>query len=122
MNPIRFHGANVDFGKPLGWDEQKRGECMTLPVHVENGRCTSVWEPTVAQRERIAKGENVVLTITGRQPPVRLDVARIDGETLRFTGLERLIELACRVAEDPTAANDAATLAQATLKEFTNGK
>jgi len=81
MNPLNFPGVNRNYTAPKGMDN-----CGTLPVHVDQGVCHSVWEPTEDERRRIAAGENVVLSIWGHQPPVAVTVASIQGEiALRLT-------------------------------------
>jgi hypothetical protein len=81
MNPIKFEGRNRTFGAPKDWDEEKNGICYGLPAKQdEAGNIISVWQPTPAERARIAKGENIVLSCFTIQPPVILTIAPIYDE------------------------------------------
>lgn len=82
MIALEFDGVNAWPGKPKNWDEEKDGTCFALPIRYELDpmmQCTSVWAPTPEERRRIAAGENIVLNVVGRQPPVMLSVAAIHG-------------------------------------------
>lgn len=82
MKPIDFEGA-VSFGKPKDWDEERDGTCGVLPVKIVRGAGSlsflSVWAPSPEERQRIANGENLVLSCVGTQVPVMLSVADIQG-------------------------------------------
>jgi hypothetical protein len=87
MNPIRIKGAKI-FGAPRDWDPAVDGECIGLPVIVNDRSHISVWKFTDAERASIAKGWNMALSVVGSQPPVLPMVVDVDGEIVRFEGDE----------------------------------
>jgi hypothetical protein len=82
MIPIQLEGA-TQFGKPHGWDESKQGRCFTLPA-VRNGLAiTSVWSFSDSERARVARGENLSVTVYGSAPqPILLKIADIQGDLI----------------------------------------
>ena len=74
MIPARIANATFRLGAPKGWDEARDGVCAGLDVLVRDGTCTSCWEPTGDELERLAAGAKVYLTVVGGQPPVALAV------------------------------------------------
>lgn len=73
MKPSRTHNSNVVFRLPGGNENNDLwGERQT---HDLGDAIRSVWVPTPEERERIANGENIALTIWGYiQPPVAISV------------------------------------------------
>lgn len=82
MTPIDFNESNHRFGPP---PEMNDAQCGTLFVHkgeVPSGSLegtpiiVSCWIPTPAEREMIAEGHPIYLTILGTgQPPVALSTS-----------------------------------------------
>lgn len=76
VKPVDFPYANITFGPPEGMTSD---ECMPLRVlktRTADGKdiLITCWQPTPEERERIAKGEPVWLTVYGRgHPPVWLE-------------------------------------------------
>ena len=56
MIPARIANATFRLGAPKGWDEARDGVCAGLDVLVRDGTCTSCWEPTGDELERLAAG------------------------------------------------------------------
>lgn len=78
MQVARIQGANLDLGKPKGWDEERDGPCGSLPVRLEQTEdggvtMTSAWTPTTEEMLAIMAGGTVYLRIVGAtHPPVML--------------------------------------------------
>ena len=96
MLPLRIAGATDELGKPKDWDPQKHGECMALSIRVEdfNGLrlMVSAWDFTPEEREMIAAGGVLELSVMGAaHPPVGMDVRlNASGRTqVPMTDLER---------------------------------
>lgn len=71
MQSIEFEGVNARFGKPVNWDDETMGECLTLPVMVcPDGRMVSVWMPTREERAILARGGGIALHILAETHPV----------------------------------------------------
>lgn len=70
----RIAGATEKLLAPRNWDHERYGKCLDLWVRVEDGLCSSAWEPTPDELARLNAGGSVVLTIVGGQPPVALSV------------------------------------------------
>jgi hypothetical protein len=82
MRAVAFEGATHHFAPPRDWNADPNGPCETLSVRVSEPNpginlYQSVWTFTDEERQRIAAGENVVLTVFNLQPAVALDVAAI---------------------------------------------
>lgn len=76
MEP-KNHNSNVMLGAPPGWDKEKDGECLALPVNRQPGQFTSYWQPSPEDIARICAGGHVRLTIySDVHPPVWLDTER----------------------------------------------
>jgi hypothetical protein len=65
MKAVKFHGANLRLTPPKDWDEAKNGKCLTIYGHRANGQVTTIWEPTDAERVRIAAGANIAMVVAG---------------------------------------------------------
>lgn len=77
LKPINTDKTNMNLGAPKGWDNEKDGECIGLPVHfdMENNIFTSHWLLSDEQRDKVAKGGLIKLQILGqRHPPVAIDI------------------------------------------------
>jgi len=72
MEPIDFPEANGTLGAPPGMEDQ----VFSLRVFRGGEYCISLWQPTEAERERIAAGAPIYLSLqSGRtQPPCLLAV------------------------------------------------
>lgn len=76
MTPIETEASNHNFGPPPG-QEEHIGDLPCEIVETDQGRYIySVWEPTDAERQAIANGQNVRLGVgwIGSFPPVSLGV------------------------------------------------
>lgn len=69
MRPIDFEEANSKLLAPAGMDD-----CDDLPVFKVSGTIQSVWELDDEEREAIAAGAPIVLTVvsSNTHPPVSL--------------------------------------------------
>jgi len=78
MKPVLFEGHDVVLGAPKGWDAEKEGECVGLPIMREGGACISCWELTDEERKAIANGGHLWLSVFSgeTQPPVMMAVGR----------------------------------------------
>ena len=77
--PIRIMNATRTLGAPPGWDEERNGPCVGLPIRDEewNGTpvMTSAWEPTAEEIQALQGGAKIELTVIGTgHPPVSLSV------------------------------------------------
>jgi hypothetical protein len=85
--PYHFDGQERVLEAPGGYDHEKDGECVGLPVRFERdgeGRIfavSSMWKPTPEQLATLNAGGAVQLTCWGGQPPVMLDA--VAGEILK---------------------------------------
>lgn len=80
MRSIKTPDTNKELGRPVNWDDDKGIECSSLPVHAyeSNGYhfMLSVWRPSPEERDKIANGGDIVLTVIGStHPPVTLHVS-----------------------------------------------
>jgi hypothetical protein len=68
MSPQPFHESNLVLKAPAGMEET----CGDLHVYATGTMCISCWQPTPEERERIAAGGPVWLTVVAgeSQPPV----------------------------------------------------
>lgn len=74
MKPRRTHESNFTFTLEGGTEDND------LWVHrdTENGLITSTWVPTEEERQAIANGANIALTIWGAgMPPVALNLSDV---------------------------------------------
>ncbi len=82
MIPYHFIGQSRVLEAPDGYDHQKNGECVGLPVRFERLgdylTSKSVWKPTPEQLAVLNEGGAIELTVIGGQPPVMLDAVRGD--------------------------------------------
>jgi len=71
--PGHIHNANLTLKAPEGMDN-----CGDLNVFAREADgvvyFSSEWVPSAAERELIAKGASVTLTVVGMHPPVALSV------------------------------------------------
>ncbi len=79
MEIIKLPGMNRELAPPGGWDVEKHGECLPLPVFAEvrNGgmMLTSAWKPSAEELEALNRGCAVALTIFGTMhPPIVVGV------------------------------------------------
>lgn len=72
MKPGVIEGFTHVLGEPAGWNEAEHGPCEKLHVLNEGRAWSSVWEPSPEERQALANGGNVLLTVFGGQPPVML--------------------------------------------------
>ena len=74
MTPIKLDDETRPIGKPVDWDEDIHGECLTLSVHDTNeetgNRMISGWKPSEGELEVLNQGGHVWLSIMGRVHPV----------------------------------------------------
>lgn len=77
MRPVHTARSNFVWTGPSG-----STDVGDLHAHVnrEAGETESVWELTPTERERIAAGANVLLTVWGRHPPVSVAVTDQQGD------------------------------------------
>jgi hypothetical protein len=75
--PYHFVGQSRVLEAPQGWDHDRDGECIGLPVLIEHQggvvAFKSVWVPTPEQLAQLNGGGAVLLTCLGGQFPVMLD-------------------------------------------------
>lgn len=79
MKPTANNLTTLTLGKPLDWDEARRGPCVGLPVAVDHDDPAfySYWTTTWAERVAILFGRPVQLCVAGMtHPPVHLDTVR----------------------------------------------
>ena len=77
--PIRILNATRTLGAPPGWDEERNGPCVGLPIRDEDINGTpamvSAWELTPEELAALQGGAKLELTIVGQaHPPVSLAV------------------------------------------------
>lgn len=78
MNPIKTQMTTATLGAPENWDTERDGECLGLPISREDKMMHSFWEPTPDERDAIAQGARVRLTVWGElHPPVGVSVAHV---------------------------------------------
>ncbi|MDR3133004.1 MAG: hypothetical protein LBU42_03150 [Prevotellaceae bacterium] len=73
MKPIKFKEQNRVLIKPKSMTDE---QCGSLPVHAENGVCTSCWAMTFKERLNALLFGKIwisVLTGTSTQPPISID-------------------------------------------------
>lgn len=75
MTPTTFPQANTVFGPPPGMDESQVKSVHAYLGEVKKGSCDGsrlvvvAWEPTPEEREHIACGGRIYLTVLGQLPP-----------------------------------------------------
>lgn len=76
MTPTKVKGLNMhELHPPTGWDNDRDGECVPLPVCIKNGAMHSYWQPSEKEIAAIVQGHPVRLSIfTHQHPPVMLDI------------------------------------------------
>lgn len=76
MKPVDPPGLKeyiTNFTPPEGWNEDKNGKCLDLPVvRTRDGQAVSCWKPGLADIFRLLIGKPVWLSVymNGAQPPV----------------------------------------------------
>lgn len=78
MKPYHFHGQTHVLEAPKGWDHEAEGECIGLPVRIEDGVSYSVWKPSDEDLARLNAGGGVVVAVHGGQPPIWTDTLPAD--------------------------------------------
>lgn len=102
--PIRIMNATRTLGAPPGWDEEKNGTCVGLPIRDEdfNGlpAMVSAYEFTPEELVAIQGGAKLELIIVGQaHPPVALAVVQRTDEGLEKRVPEPLSDVErCAVA------------------------
>jgi hypothetical protein len=73
MNAIFHSSTNALVGEALDWDREPSGPSpQPMPVTVADGQYTTHWIPSAEEREAIASGASIVLTIRGKLPLLTL--------------------------------------------------
>lgn len=76
MTPIMPPGLDdyvTVFAPPEGWNEDRDGKCLDLPVvRTNTGEAVSCWKPSLRDIVRILIGKPIWLSVYmgGQQPPV----------------------------------------------------
>lgn len=81
FNPIKTNRTNASLGAPTNWDATVDGECVALPVQIdqEQGCFHSWWRPGLDELECLLNGGAVRLTVFGgSHPPVALNADAIE--------------------------------------------
>jgi len=75
MTPLLTkHTTNV-LGAPNGWDADKKGPCLGLPVAKLHGNYYSYWKPTLKERFKIIIGKPITLVVSCEShPPVAMEI------------------------------------------------
>lgn len=76
MIPTQFKGVTKTLGAPKGWNAERDGECLGLPIMLRDGACISRWMPDDKERVAISKGKAIfVYVYSGNiQPAISLQV------------------------------------------------
>lgn len=76
MKPAMFRDMTHVLDAPEGWETEEKGECLGLPVAIdqEQRTVTSCWVLDPEEVVLISQGGRVFLTCHGSQPPVTLSV------------------------------------------------
>jgi len=74
MIPTTIKDANRTYVRPSDWDASLQGECVDLPVRVQDDLHQSAWRPTPDELAILNAGGVAVLTVWGHQPVVALGV------------------------------------------------
>lgn len=81
MTPAIPTNANIIFGRPLNWDEEKDGPCLDVHAVKENGIISTIWTPNEAELKSLNEGGFVLLGIFCNQmPPVAIGVVEPDNK------------------------------------------
>ncbi len=70
MKSLPLTDCTRRLGAPSFWNHETDGICHTLEICDRDGQMISAWEPTLAERERIARGAPIFLHIFGLNHPV----------------------------------------------------
>ena len=70
MRSMPLENVTRRLGAPSSWDHAEEGLCHTLEIFDRDGWMISAWEPTPAERERLAAGARVFLHVQGTRHPV----------------------------------------------------
>lgn len=77
MKPCKTPRTTVILGKPHGWDDEKNGPCIGLPIVEEDGYLYSFWLPSWRERLSILLGHPIQLCVASSfHPPVSIEVAK----------------------------------------------
>jgi hypothetical protein len=82
MIPGRIPNATRNLGAPAGWDPDRDGHCVHLPIQdletAAGPAMQSVWLPTPEELDRLIGGAPITLMIYGRaHPPVMVSVGQL---------------------------------------------
>lgn len=69
---IRF--ATHKLGPPPDWNTERDGVCGILSIRKRDNIYESAWYPSKDELKLLLKGEPVILTVWGGQPPVSINV------------------------------------------------
>lgn len=105
MEIIKLPGMNRELAPPGGWDAEKHGECLPLPVFAEvsNGgmHMTSAWRPSAEELVALNAGGAVAMTIFGTlHPPIALGVFAVEDVPQR-PGIQQAVDKLRAVLCDP---------------------
>lgn len=70
MKSLPIIGHTRRLGAPRNWNHETDGICHTLEILDRDGEMLSAWQPTDAERKRIAAGAPIYLHIQGTAHPV----------------------------------------------------
>ena len=77
MTPTSTDSTNLVLKKPSEWEEEKHGECNTLPVSHYEGVYYSYWRPSFKEWLRIVFGGHIRVCICSEfHPPIALDTEK----------------------------------------------
>lgn len=75
MVPLYTNQTPTILGAPAGWDKEKDGPCVGLPVRIADGVFYSFWDVSWKERFKIFFGKPIRLAVRGGgHPPVWLDM------------------------------------------------
>lgn len=113
MIPRVIANSNAVWSKPPGWDSEKQGPVYDLHLHVTPPNAPNnmtghhvyqtAWEPTPAEMDGLNAGGNVVVLLTGMQPPmaVMVSIPPVDPAALNpeHVQIRNLLEMAAPVVK-----------------------
>ncbi len=74
MKPIVRPHTTRSLISPAGWDINRYGLCVELPISDQDGIMYSYWQPTFRQKLLILFGQCIRLSVIGTtHPPVAID-------------------------------------------------
>jgi hypothetical protein len=76
LTPIKTKHTNIMYGAPAGWDAERDGECVALPVAKDaQGVMHSFWQPTETDIANILAGMPIRLSVfSSSHPPVAINI------------------------------------------------